>query len=205
MQRWLNIEGRKGAEKKEQSNSYVFYINARNTYGIESRSGFTYPLKCFTTDPEILVLTFQVWCLRCSDGKGNIGHSGKPPPHFPKYMHTSTPTNIWKVVICHSWICYSCISLRNRFDKSVKLNSKKFHCELFNSKISKQKKTQQTKDTLAELEVIYQDQILTLLLEVYSLTGWAHMDHGLPFELSISRYLLSQRLLSNYPQTRQVV
>lgn len=37
----------RGAEKKEQGTSHVFYINVGNTYWAASRSGFMSPLKCF--------------------------------------------------------------------------------------------------------------------------------------------------------------
>lgn len=55
--------------------------------------------------------------------------------------------------------------------KRVKLNSKTSHCQLFSSKIKKQRnhKKKKHKHTLPELEVIYH-QVLTPLLEVYNLT-----------------------------------
>lgn len=54
----------------------------------------------------------------------------------------------------------------------------------------KEKLNNKPKHALSELEVIHQDQVLTPLLEGYSLTGWAYMDCGLPFEFSISRQFI---------------
>lgn len=51
--------GGEGAEKKEQVTSYLFYINAGNTYRAAPRSAFISPLKCFRTGPKTPVLTFQ--------------------------------------------------------------------------------------------------------------------------------------------------